>query len=1457
VKLPVGTDPQRVGIGVTSDVYVTDRARLESTNRTWAPQTTNVGTTRSEVGAEASIGSITGFGKVFLRSSSIVNGDAISKGLVERQPGATVAGQVFENQQTPAGVVDIAELGWRTTLPVSSTNTVMVDVGQTRSLASDAFGDVYVKSGARLSLAGARLFRFRSLIVEPGGIIEVADGLPTEVYVDQNVTFRGSVRTPSAATPPPITLAIFGTGQMSFETSIRALMIAPQGKVVLGGVDRHYYGAIFAQAAELRPDVVLHHIGFNLPSFNPTPGGGGVVNADLPKVPDPFVQASAHCGPRDKLALSGWPIAGFCPAQLSLAPFAGTRTNELHWVAMLTSATQTQPIIGANGFVHVVTADRRLTTLSSDGHEVSHPLLAAPAAAAPTVLRDGSVVVPLTDASVTRVSRQGVVLWNQSALCTSGGTGSKPTGVNVDPDGNLLVGCAGGSAKLLNPTGSLRWSASITGGVFQQPTVGNPGVLLVAGKTQLVRLGRQDGAVLWSRPLSAEPSGPAVLVKDRVYVATRDQKLRAFGVDGAVLWQASLGGQPSGPLAVSPYGVALVPTDGGKLVAVRLDSGQVAYSANVATASLGQVIVGSDGIAYLSSVDKRVRAVAPGSGVVLWTYELADVPNGISLSDSGHVLVSAGQRVVAIGSTPSWTMPDGTTGAGGGGFNPGMCFLQQIVTGNPNCQPGGTGWGSDPTRVGTGGGGGGSGGSGNTGTNVGQSTCLPPTSPSGVTSQGLQGFGYTATVTNGVATGQLSFSPPANVPAGCQLKFCRVDPDGTEHQIDLPFSRVAQNPNEVSNTQACGAVEGSDCPIDPNSNTHHVCKQDSECAAGEVCAVFCEDASCQAPEIACGRRSQCAGSGLAAEPTGPFNQQNAATWPCEELTECAEVDAAFGASGDPELNKSGSLEQRNTPRANFSTTPSVLVPSTYANYSQTLAADPCGAAPDIGSSNSQLDARSGNSGNKKWGLFIEPDLSQDYKIEVSDIIGLPNIKLEGLGSFRAGAYVWGKEIEILNARAEALLSTCGGHLAPSLKVLGIEMQAWQAYASGDLPPAPTPPTDRQVVDCQNALNSLNDQLANIKKGLLDARAAWDAYRRNNSVSPQALCDRTRAILGNVDPGGCTAASARAWLNRYQTLVTQADAYISGQLRTALKGIADQTEGAVAFAPATGGPFADIGATTHYPIGPIVLTLEIDIAGDLDAQGRLSYSMGLDTLDRPDGGPNVRVEAAPGAHVDAYVFVGAGIPGVSVGIEGQLRLIGVSAPLHAAVGISRTKYTDPRAYDSSGLFAAVSGGPALWQAGATQKWSAGWSYGTGVVLDTLSGKINLAVRVRLLFFSKTFRKQVAQWSGLTTKFEFVGKLDQPLSSTAQSDIKQEDVPFPAGSGNLEQAFNATPIGVVLPVSNLGGTSAPGACSCVDLGKACTAKSDCCNGNDCITGICKVPTTPIPPTTPPRTEPGKVK
>lgn len=1451
VVLPLGRDPGRVGLGVTADVYIADRAKLVSSNRTWLPLTTNVGSERTEIGAESSVGTIISYDDVFLRHQSVVNGDVIARGDVTRQPESVVAGQVLEDQVPPPGTIDTASFGWRVQLAAPSNELVMLEPNTTRTLTAGSYGEVNLKSSALLDLSGAKRFRFKSLMVAPGAIIRVADDVPTEIYIDETATFRGAITTPTAAMPPPITMVMAGTGQMSFESKIRALMLAPRGKVVLGGVDRDFFGAIFAQQAELRSDVTLHHIGVNLPPLGPS-GPGPSTPVDLPEVPNPYASAGAHCGPRDRLSFSAWPMPGFCPAQLALSPFTGTRSGELRWISYMGSPPLFEPIVGDGGDFYVVSESNQLFALTPQGHARWSAALATTAAAPPTVLQGGAVVVALTNGTLASFSRTGQANWSAPGVCS--GT---PTAVNVDADGNLLVGCSEGKVALrLAANGTASWSVSTNGALHQLATVGNPGVVLIATDSELARLNRADGAKVWSRALPAAASGPAALVRDVAYVATTSGSLLAVKSDGSDAWQASLGGTPSGNLAVSPWGTVLVPMTNGDIASFDLVSGAARGRFTTGNQAVKQLLVGADGITY-AWAGRKVFGMAP-AGQVLWTYALAADARGITLNDEGLVLAAnAARQVVALGSNPNWTLDGAGGGSGsgnGGGFNPAACEAQKLATGSDSCDPGGIGWG-DPGRVSNGDGTGGTGGGGDPTTTVGQSLCLPATPPAGVTSQGLGGLAYLASQTNGAETGELVFNPPANVPAGCELKFCQEQPDGSETPLDLPFARVAQNPNELPTPTSCASISaGANCPVDPASKTDRACTNDAECNAGEICAVFCDDATCQVYDTRCGLRMACESGGLSAEPAGPFNQDDPSTWPCEELRECAETGAAFGASGDAALKKTGSLELRRAARSGFNEVHSLLVPSQYPSYASTLAADPCGTSPLATTDNSQLDSRSGSSGNQKWGLFIEPDLSQSYKVELGEILALPNIDVQASGSFRAGARVWGKEIEIINARAEAKLATCTAHLLPSLVILGSELQSWAAYASGDFPPAPEPPTEQDSLDCQNVINSLNDKLADLKKSLLDARTAWDAFRRNGQVSPASLCERTRAVLGNVDPGGCTAASARAWLERYESLVHDAQSFVANEYGSALRQIANKTEGAIAFAPDMGGPIADIGASTSYPIGPIVLTLEIEVAGDLDVSGRLSYGMGLDKLASGEGGPNVRVEAAPGAHVDAFVFVGVGLPGVSVGVEGELRLIGVSAPLHATIALSRNGYSDPRPFDSSGIFGFVSDGPGLLTSSNLQKWNAGWGYGAGVVLETLSGKINLAARVRLLFFKKTFRKKIAEWNGLTTKYEFVGKLEQPLAGSAQSELAKSDVPYPDGDGNLEAAFNITPVGPAYPVNTLGSTSSPGACGCVALGATCTANIDCCNSDvyKCVTQssgakVCAVP--PTPPTTVP--------
>lgn len=263
-SLPARVDPRRVGVGAAGELHIGRQAKLVAENRTWAPLVTNVGSKVTDIGPGASVGTVVALDRVVVGEQATLNGDAISQAAVELAGKPTVVGQILQQQPPEPGAAGSARFGWKAKLGAPSTEPVRVASRQTRTLPGGSYGDVEVESGAKLTLSGARQFRFRSLHVHAGGILEVAAGERTELYLDDVATFRGAITTPNASTPPPLTIVALGSGPSVFESSLRALLIAPRGKVILGGLDRVFHGAVFARDAELRPDVELHHLEFDL-----------------------------------------------------------------------------------------------------------------------------------------------------------------------------------------------------------------------------------------------------------------------------------------------------------------------------------------------------------------------------------------------------------------------------------------------------------------------------------------------------------------------------------------------------------------------------------------------------------------------------------------------------------------------------------------------------------------------------------------------------------------------------------------------------------------------------------------------------------------------------------------------------------------------------------------------------------------------------------------------------------------------------------------------------------------------------------------------------------------------------------------------------------------------------------------------------------------------------------------
>lgn len=73
------------------------------------------------------------------------------------------------------------------------------------------------------------------------------------------------------------------------------------------------------------------------------------------------------------------------------------------------------------------------------------------------------------------------------------------------------------------------------------------------------------------------------------------------------------------------------------------------------------------------------------------------------------------------------------------------------------------------------------------------------------------------------------------------------------------------------------------------------------------------------------------------------------------------------------------------------------------------------------------------------------------------------------------------------------------------------------------------------------------------------------------------------------------------------------------------------------------------------------------------------------------------------------------------------------------------------------------------------WEAEWSYGAGAYLETLSGQIDLAAKIKLGFFSKSFKKKLAQWdAAFKDSIAFTGTMQASGDLAVLSPLK--DAPF---------------------------------------------------------------------------------
>jgi hypothetical protein len=281
------------------------------------------------------------------------------------------------------------------------------------------------------------------------------------------------------------------------------------------------------------------------------------------------------------------------------------------------------------------------------------------------------------------------------------------------------------------------------------------------------------------------------------------------------------------------------------------------------------------------------------------------------------------------------------------------------------------------------------------------------------------------------------------------------------------------------------------------------------------------------------------------------------------------------------------------------------------------------------------------------------------------------------------------------------------------------------------------------------------------------------------------------------------------------------------------------------------------ANAFFPIGPIPMTLQVEAFAEYGLDGGLTFDLQPGALINKLGGAQplafVEAYATPYALAGTSLFVGVGFGfngfDVSAGIEGAITLGRIGINNTAGAGIAVRAVDDTRDFPTDIAAAAVPGAATshstIFPLGIAKNYDYSFQYRYGSTVDLsqiLSGTIAGRVRVKIAFFSKTWRRVVLRFPGFgPLKIDLISggggsaaeseRGDGPKWGTAQMPLPFAQLaPLPA-SEVLE--------GDQVPVSNLTTNVEEffydSLCQCKKDGEDCFRRGDCCNdmaGSGCL-------------------------
>jgi Ca2+-binding RTX toxin-like protein len=539
----------------------------------------------------------------------------------------------------------------------------------------------------------------------------------------------------------------------------------------------------------------------------------------------------------------------------------------------------------------------------------------------------------------------------------------------------------------------------------------------------------------------------------------------------------------------------------------------------------------------------------------------------------------------------------------------------------------------------------------------------------------------------------------------------------------------------------------------------------------------------------------------------------------------------------------------------------------WCNFEQTTV-----GAPDAAVN----DGKSGSRGDTSKSVIkfsVDPGADLDFNVKplpfgVSDFNVLAAASIRTTADFNFAGL--SGTVELVDLRGALTASLCQVATDSShIEVLGIDFLPTLLDEIGAKKVIFNTDKDWSGADaCKKAVATYVDAVDRAKKALRDAQ---DLVTQFNTLKNQGHTFNATTFCNTVAgtgmrppgmPGSCATESPADTVNAFiayyksqadkvgPALDTLSRAVLNSSSLAQILGF-DKGSGFEFFAPigdatkGAGGKESTTLVTVQFFIGPVPCNLELTSFMDYGIMGGFGANLEPSAL-ISGGGPFAKAGAVITPYADAGVtlFVGVGfsVPGFSVklGIEGAVTLGNVNVPATVAAGLSLTSERDDRPLpaDISGL----SNGEVLFprDGGGPRKYNFQFDYSYGVTLtvnNILDGHIDAALKIKFLFFSKKWSKQIVSFkSGLS-----IGPTNLIGGGSYDDATKKHQVQVPSDTKTWKSTYASVPFmalnNVSMPLSPVfDGSYSPlksselfydSLCKCEDNGAACFRDADCCD------------------------------